>query len=71
MDTPNEVLIHNDTLGLKGARATLLQVNVAGYYEVNLQFGERRHRALLPTARTVVISAEPEEASSDLGEIER
>jgi hypothetical protein len=72
MDTPCEVLIHNDLLGLKGAKATLLAISSsAGFYEVNLFFGDRRHRALLPIARSIVIGAEPEEPVAPVIEVER
>ncbi|MFN7940944.1 MAG: hypothetical protein U0X73_05070 [Thermoanaerobaculia bacterium] len=71
METPAAVLIHNDILGLKGARAHLLAVSALGYYEVNLQFGERVHRVLLPIERTVVISSDPEENPGLAMEIER
>jgi hypothetical protein len=72
MDTPCEVLIHNDLLGLKGAKATLLAISPAGgFYEVNLFFGDRRHRTLLPIGRSIVIAAEPEEQVATVGEIER
>jgi len=72
MELHTEVLIHNDTLGVKGGKGVLLQISGDGYYEVNLQFGERMHRTLLPIQGTVLISREPEETitGSDL-EIER
>ena len=72
MELPAEVLIHNELLGIKGGRATLLQVSGDGYYEVNCQFGERLHRAFFPIAATVLIQREPEQiaTAADL-EIER
>jgi hypothetical protein len=60
VELPSEVLIHNDVLGLKGTKARLLTIAREGYYEVNLSFGDRVHRVLLPVRGTVVISAEPE-----------
>jgi len=71
METPREVLVHNDLLGLKGAQATLVQISADGYYEVNLTFGDSRHRVLLPVERTVVISSDPEANIPTVGEIER
>lgn len=59
MELPTEVLIHNEVLGIKGGKGTLLQVS-DGYYEVNCQFGDRLHRTLFPIAGTVVIQREPE-----------
>jgi hypothetical protein len=72
MELPAEVLIHNEILGVKGGKGTLLQVSSEGYYEVNCQFGERLHRTFLPIQGTVLICREPEPAatSADL-EIER
>lgn len=72
MEVPAEVLIHNETVGMKGSRGTLLQIHPHGYYEANVKFGERLHRVLLPIDRTVVIAQAAEEAvtTEDL-EIER
>jgi len=69
MEVPAEVLVHNETVGMKGSRGTLLQVSPHGYYEVNVHFGERLHRVLLPIARTVLIQQRPEEAPA-AGELE-
>ena len=72
MEVPTEVLIHNETIGMKGAKGTLLTVSPHGYYEVNVKFGERLHRVLLPIARTVLIAQDAEEAvPGDAIEIER
>ena len=60
MDIPAEVLIHNDLLGMKGGRGRLLSVSPHGYYEVNLHFGEKVHRTLLPVDGTVLIATESE-----------
>ena len=72
MELPTEVLVHNQALGMKGGRALLVRIAPEGYYEVNLAFGERRHRTLLPIHSTVLIQqeAEPPEISSEF-EIER
>ena len=71
MEIPNEVLIHNELLGLKGSRGSLIRVSSEGYYEVNLRFGNNTHRVLLPIVGSVVISAEPEPAAGEQTEIER
>jgi hypothetical protein len=71
MELHTEVLIHNETLGVKGGRGVLLQINSEGYYEVNCTFGERVHRTLFPIHGTVLISREPEEATGAELEIER
>lgn len=71
MEPQTEVLIHNDTLGVKGGRGVLLQVSPQGYYEVNCVFGERVHRTLFPIQGTVLISREPEDTTRASLEIER
>jgi hypothetical protein len=72
MELPAEVMIHNETLGVKGHKGTLLQVSSDGYYEVNFQFGERLHRTLFPIQGTVLIAREPEHAvSGEALEVER
>ena len=73
MDLPNDILVHNETLGIKGGKGTLVAISPHGYYEVNLRFGERTHRVLLPIGTTVIISREPEAEFplADKVEIER
>jgi hypothetical protein len=71
MELHTEVLIHNETLGVKGGKGVLLQISSEGYYEVNCVFGERVHRTLFPIDGTVLISREPEESTSTDVEIER
>jgi hypothetical protein len=71
MELPAEVLIHNELLGIKGGRGTLLTVSPDGFYELNCQFGEKLHRTLFPIQSTVLIQREPEQTvASDL-DIER
>jgi hypothetical protein len=72
MELPAEVLVHNPILGLKGGKATLVRISPEGFYELNVPFGERRHRALLPVQGTVIIHRTPEEAVTAVElEIER
>ena len=71
MELPAEVLIHNEQLGIKGGKGTLLQVTTDGYYEVNCAFGERLHRTLFPIQGTVLIQRQPEEPTRVDLEIER
>ncbi|MDH3744467.1 MAG: hypothetical protein OES47_05115 [Acidobacteriota bacterium] len=71
MELPTQVLIHNQILGVKGAKGALLSVSGHGYYEVNLRFGEGFHRVLLPIGGTVVIASEAEEAGDESIELER
>jgi hypothetical protein len=71
MELPAEVLIHNEILGVKGGKGTLIQVSSDGYYEINCIFGERAHRTLFPIGATVLIAREPEETLNANHEIER
>ncbi len=72
MELPAEVLIHNETIGMKGSRGRLLTISPHGYYEINAKFGDRTHRILLPIDRTVIISKEAEEIpAGEAIEIER
>ena len=71
MELPAEVLIHNELLGIKGGKGTLLQVTSDGFYEVNCTFGERVHRTLFPIQGTVLIQRQPEELTRVDLEIER
>jgi hypothetical protein len=71
MELHTEVLIHNETLGVKGGKGVLLQISQDGYYEVNCIFGERMHRTLFPIFGTVLISREPEDTTRVDLEVER
>ena len=71
MDTPCDVMIHNELLGLKGSPGTLMQTHESGCYEVNLKFGPNTHRVLLPVTGTVLISKEPEPEVVPTIEVER
>lgn len=72
MELPADVMVHNELLGMKGTRATLVRVAEGGYYELNVKFGERVHRVFLPIAATAVIAREPEVAVGvEAEEIER
>lgn len=70
MELPVKVLVHNETLGVKGSRGDLLSISPQGYYEVNLKFGEKVHRVLLPIGQTVVIAHEAEVGAEERIEIE-
>lgn len=71
MELPISVLIHNELLGIKGSRGDLLNISPNGYYEVNLNFGDKTHRVLLPIGSTVVIGQEAEVAAAERIEVER
>ncbi len=71
MDLPADVLIHNELLGIKGGKGTLVAVSPHGYYEAKCSFGGRTHRVLFPIQNTVIIFREPEAEFEPGIEIER
>ena len=71
MELPAEVLVHNEILGVKGSKGRLLTIAREGYYELNLAFGDRTHRVLLPIERTVIIASQAEAEFGVGEEIER
>jgi hypothetical protein len=71
MELPADVLIHNEILGVKGGKGTLITISPDGFYEINCVFGERVHRTLFPIQGTVLISREPQEMMRADQEIER
>jgi len=73
MELPAQVMVHNELMGMKGNRATLLQISPDGYYELNLRLpGDKVHRVLLPIGATALIATEPEETPEPpADEIER
>ena len=73
MELPAQVMVHNELMGMKGNRATLLQISPDGYYEINLRLPSGDvHRVLLPIGATALIATEPEEAAAPPAvEIER
>ncbi len=71
MDLPAEVLLHNELLGIKGGKGSLVAVSQNGYYEVKCLFGGNTHRVLLPIQNTVIIFQTPEPVFPTDVEIER
>ena len=71
MNIPAMVLIHNQTLGLKGTQGKLFQICETGYYEVECVFGQARHRVLLPIQNTVIISKDVVEEETPQVEVDR
>jgi hypothetical protein len=64
------IKIYNETLGAKGARGRLVRVADGGFYEVLLESGGRYFTALLPTASTVILAADPQDEVASI-EVER
>lgn len=71
MELPAEIMIHNELLGIKGGKGTLVAVNPAGFYETKYGFGAKTHLVLFPIQTTVIIFSEPEPDVEPGIEIER
>jgi hypothetical protein len=72
MELPNDVVVHNEQLGLKGVPAVLLEISSNGYYELNVRVGENTHRVLLPIASTRITAQAAEVAVGGVAvEVER
>ena len=71
MDLPARVMIHNELLGIKGGKGTLVAVSPHGFYEAKCTFGGKTHRVLFPIQNTVLIFREPEAEFEPGVEIER
>ena len=71
MDLPAKILIHNELLGIKGGKGTLVAISPHGYYEAKCGFGGKTHRVLFPIQSTVLIFSEPEAEFEPSIEIER
>ena len=71
MELPADIMIHNELMGFKGSRGRLLEISELGYYEVNVRFGDKTHRVLLPIAETVLIDSVAEEEVGPRIEVER
>jgi hypothetical protein len=61
MELPVPVMIHNEQLGLKGTKGSLIQVYPEGFYLVTTTFGSKQHKVQLPIHQTILIHAEAEE----------
>ena len=70
MEIPQEVLVHNELMGMKGTRGRLVRISERTY-EVICRFGDHEHRVLLPVQGTALIQSEAEETADELPEIER
>jgi len=71
MDLPAEIQIHNQVLGIKGGKGTLVAVSPHGFYEAKCTFGGKVHRVLFPIQSTVIIFREVEPEFVAGVEIER
>ncbi len=57
MDAGDAIRVYNDALGVKGAKARLLNVKDQ-YYEVALEVKDKMYEAYLPISGTVILAAE-------------
>ena len=71
MEIPSIVTIFHANAQFNNKRGTLVAVSDNGYYEVNVDFNQRKHTVLLPVSDTILIFNEPlPQIVSDI-EIER
>lgn len=61
MELPVPVMIHNEQLGLKGTKGSLIHVYPEGFYLVTTTFGSNLHKVQLPIDQTILIHEEAEE----------
>lgn len=66
MDLQSHVRVYNEALGVKGAKGKLLQIHSDGFYEIALEVKERLFQAYLPINGTVLLAAEPLEATESI-----
>lgn len=60
MDLPAKVIIYNTVFpDLNAKSGLLISIASENYYEIHVQFREKRHTVLLPIAQTVLIFEEP------------
>ena len=61
MELPVPIMIHNEQLGLKGTKGSLIQVYPEGFYLVTTTFGSKIHKVQLPINQTILIHEQAEE----------
>ena len=71
MEIPSIVTIFHANAQFNNKRGTLVAVNDQGFYEINVDFNQRKHTVLFPVSDTILIFNEPlPQIVSDI-EIER
>ena len=71
MEIPAIVTVFHSNAQFNNKRGTLVALSGEGYYEVNMDLGQRRHTVLFPIAETVLIFNEPLAQISADFEVER
>jgi hypothetical protein len=59
MEIPSIVTIFHSNAQFNNKRGTLVAVNDTGFYEITVDFNQRRHTVLLPVTETILIFNEP------------
>jgi len=59
MEANQKVKVYNTTLSLKGVPGTYITVHEQGFYELYMQFNNKRHNVYLPINGTVLVADEP------------
>ena len=71
MEIPAIVTVFHSIAQFNNKRGTLVAVNDGGFYEVSIDFNQRKHTVLLPISDTVLIFNEPLIQSDPSLDIER
>ena len=71
MEIPAIVTVFHAIAQFNNKRGTLVAVNDSGFYEIAIDFNQRRHTVLLPVSDTVLIFNEPLIQSEMAADIER
>lgn len=60
MDLPAKVIIYNTVFqDLNAKSGILISIAPENYYELQIQFREKRHTVLLPISQTILIFEDP------------
>ena len=59
MEIPSIVTIFHANAQFNNKRGSLVAVNDQGFYEINIDFNNRKHTVLLPISDTILIFNEP------------
>ena len=71
MEIPSVVTVFHSNAQFNNKRGTLVALSTEGYYEINMDLGQRRHTVLFPISETVLIFNEPLVSLSGEFEVER
>ena len=71
MEIPAIVTVFHSNAQFNNKRGTLVALSAEGYYEINMDLGQRRHTVLFPITETVLIFNERLVSTGGEFEVER